>query len=246
MFMGNTWQERQYHDSLSKALGMSTLNTYSIASLEKMLEDMQKAREVQRLNQRQQEELSRQAAEALIKQKEREDKLKEEKKEEQLLELMRTRDWDDMSDFEHEEIVRLFKKRNPNYFSNRRALYENLLSNKVGSIYANMNNVAAYLSSNSRPLEPGLAVTTDEDYYYDVLLPKARAILWWYEIGQPTLYPHKKLVWDTRITAPNIVQKTSLAGDEIVKKVDDNKYLVGGSIIAIVTIVGGGFLLYKL
>lgn len=140
-------------------------------------------------------------------------------------------DWDYFSESEKFRFIDIIKKKNVAFFKDRRKLYKGLLGNGVGTIYAYLNNVNAYFSIISAPIEPGEETESTENYYYDFTIPRSYAVIYWYDNAK-NLNTGAAAQWYTRVRVPNVALDTSLWARNTEEKVKnlfgENKYYIAG------------------
>lgn len=229
------------HDLLSQKLGMSTINTYSIGDLEKKIRESTTLRVNRQLDARiaSAYELARGDLVGERGEQTRINSLQDKVKTTQMQDIFKT-DYDDLTEENKSLLMNQWRREHPEYTKDRDLIYRNLIANRVGTPYAHINNINAHYSSFGRPIKSSLSVTSDADYYYDVIVPKSAAILWWYERAFPHLTLVERTKWYNIIYVPNVMEATANLAEEIEEKGENVIGVVRGDVGSVLGGVGEG------
>lgn len=145
------------------------------------------------------------------------DKWIEENKPELVKAIAKRKDWDDMTERDHNMLIELWKKEHPKW-SDKSYVYSNLISNKYGTDWRYINNVLASVMGVTQPPQPGTVLGGD-DGFYSVSFPTAATIVWWAKLYGVSLVANP--VWYNRVYVTRVDQVAVLQGREIINDTTD-------------------------
>lgn len=151
--------------------------------------------------------------------------------------------WTEFTPGDKAFMIAQWKLKYPNYTADRLKLYNALMRDNVGTPYAGINNIMSYLTINDNPPLIGKGIQADEDNYYEVLIPEAATILWWYDKSKTKHTWFQGTLWYERVAIPRPTSWASRKARVAAKIVGDNStsFFISGTIIAAVGVAALAF-----
>jgi hypothetical protein len=150
-----------------------------------------------------------------------------------LMRTMKDNKWDLIQDIHQQEIIELWKSRNPGW-DDREKVYHALLANNTGSTDSYINNVIASTAQMTLAPRPGNNPVND-DTFYNQIYPRAGAIVWWAQLYNLDMI--NSPYWYRVVYGRSITQNASLAKQDIGNGMDENKWSLGLFALAGIAII---------